>query len=181
VKANEVRTFRELEPGDTVIADRGTSQVVGIGTVIEPGYAWRPEREVYKHTVSVQWTDITERTLDPPVTSWFGSTVAKVPGDLYQRITAPGGTDGGSVSRPPVSPEPVLPEILSGLQRRGQVVLYGPRAPGRRTPHGVLQSGGCSAGPARPRPLGSWATARLSPSANTSSPPPAQPASPSSA
>ena len=37
VKANEVWTFRELEPGDTVIANRGTSQVVGIGTVIEPG------------------------------------------------------------------------------------------------------------------------------------------------
>ena len=131
VKANEVWTFRELEPGDTVIANRGTSQVVGIGTVIEPGYVWRPEREVYKHTVSVQWTDITERTLDPPVTSWFGSTVAKVPGDLYQRIIALGRTDGRPVPRPPVSPEPVLPEILSGLQRRGQVVLYGPPGTGK--------------------------------------------------
>jgi 5-methylcytosine-specific restriction protein B len=132
VKANEVWTFRELEPGDTVIANRGTSQVVGIGTVIEPGYVWRPEREVYKHTVSVQWTDTTERTLDPPVTSWFGSTVAKVPGDLYQQITAAGTIDGGpAVPHPAVSPEPVLPEILSGLQRRGQVVLYGPPGTGK--------------------------------------------------
>jgi 5-methylcytosine-specific restriction enzyme B len=132
VKANEVWTFRELKPGDTVIANRGTSQVVGIGTVIEPGYVWRPEREIYKHTVSVQWTDTTERTLDPPVTSWFGSTVAKVPGDLYQRITATGLTDDGpAVSRPAVGPEPVLPEILSGLQRRGQVVLYGPPGTGK--------------------------------------------------
>jgi 5-methylcytosine-specific restriction protein B len=130
MKANEVWTFRELEPGDTVIANRGTSQVVGIGTVIEPGYVWRPEREVYKNTVSVQWTDITERTLDPPVTSWFGSTVAKVPGDLYQRIIAPDGTDGGPPP-PPVGPEPVLLEILSGLQRRGQVVLYGPPGTGK--------------------------------------------------
>ena len=132
VKANEVWTFRELEPGDTVIANRGTSQVVGIGTVIDPGYVWRPEREVYKHTVSVQWTDTTERTLNPPVTSWFGSTVAKVPGDLYQRIIAPGAIDGErAVSRPAVSPEPVLPEILSSLQRRGQVVLYGPPGTGK--------------------------------------------------
>jgi 5-methylcytosine-specific restriction enzyme B len=132
VKANEVWTFRELELGDTVIANRGTSQVVGIGTVIEPGYVWRPEREVYKNTVSVQWTDTTERTLDPPVTSWFGSTVAKVAGDLYQQITAAGTIDGGSpVSRPAVSPEPVLPEIRSGLQRRGQVVLYGPPGTGK--------------------------------------------------
>jgi 5-methylcytosine-specific restriction enzyme B len=132
VKANEVWTFRELEPGDTVIANRGTSQVVGIGTVIEPGYLWRPERGVYKNTVSVQWTDTTERTLDPPVTSWFGSTVAKLPGDLYQRIIAAGATNGEpAVSRPAVSPEPVLPDILSGLQRRGQVVLYGPPGTGK--------------------------------------------------
>jgi 5-methylcytosine-specific restriction protein B len=132
VKANEVWTFRELEPGDTVIANRGTSQVVGIGTVIEPGYVWRPEREVYKNTVSVQWTDTTERALDPPVTSWFGSTVAKVPGDLYQRIIAAGTIDAGpGVSPPAISPEPVLPEILSALQRRGQVVLYGPPGTGK--------------------------------------------------
>ena len=132
VKANEVWTFRELEPGDTVIANRGTNQVVGIGTVVEPGYVWRPERAVYKNTVSVQWTDTTERTLDPPVSSWFASTVAKVPGDLYQRITSAGTTDGGpAVARPAVGPEPVLPEILSGLQRRGQVVLYGPPGTGK--------------------------------------------------
>ena len=132
VTANEVWTFRELEPGDTVIANRGTNQVVGIGTVIEPGYLWHPERAVYKNTVSVRWTDTTERTLDPPVTSWFGSTVAKVPGDLYQRITAAGTIDSGPpVSPPAVSPEPVLPEIRSGLQRRGQVVLYGPPGTGK--------------------------------------------------
>jgi 5-methylcytosine-specific restriction enzyme B len=132
VKANEVWTFRELKPGDTVIANRGTNQVVGIGTVTEPGYVWRPERQVYKHTVSVQWTDTTERTLDPPATAWFGSTVAKVPGDLYQRIIAAGAAEGRPVvSRPAVSPEPVLAEILSGLQRRGQVVLYGPPGTGK--------------------------------------------------
>jgi 5-methylcytosine-specific restriction enzyme B len=131
VKANEVWTFRELEPGDTVIANRGTSQVVGIGTVIEPGYLWRPEREVYKNTVSVQWTDTTEQALNPPVTSWFGSTVAKVPGDLYQRIIATAATDGEPPVLPPVRPEPVLPQILSGLQRRGQVILYGPPGTGK--------------------------------------------------
>jgi 5-methylcytosine-specific restriction enzyme B len=132
VKANEVWTFRELEPGDTVIANRGTNQVVGIGTVIEPGYVWRPEREVYKHTVSVRWDDAAERTLDPPVTSWFGSTVAKVPGDLYQRIIAAGVADGGREVPPqPVGPEPVLQEILSALGRRGQVVLYGPPGTGK--------------------------------------------------
>jgi 5-methylcytosine-specific restriction enzyme B len=132
VKANEVWTFRELEPGDTVIANRGTNQVVGIGTVTEPGYVWRPDRQIYKNTVSVQWTDTTERTLDPPVTGWFGSTVAKVPGDLYQRIMAAGAADGGLVVlHPAVSPDPVLEEIRSALQRRGQAVIYGPPGTGK--------------------------------------------------
>ena len=133
VKANEVWTFRELEPGDTVIANRGTNQVVGIGTVTEPGYVWRPERQVYKHTVSVQWTDTAERTLDPPVTSWFGSTVAKVPGDLYQRIIAAGAADGGPVAgraggQPGVQ---CCRTSVGGLQRRGQIVLYGPPGTGK--------------------------------------------------
>jgi 5-methylcytosine-specific restriction enzyme B len=132
VMANEVWTFRQLEPGDTVIANRGTSQVVGIGTVVEPGYVWRPEREVYKHTVAVKWGDTAERTLDPPVSSWFGSTVANVPGDLYQRIVAAGAVGAGpEVSPQPVSPEPVLEEIRSALSRRGQVVLYGPPGTGK--------------------------------------------------
>jgi len=96
-------------------------QVVGIGTVIEPGYVWRPEREVYKNTVSVQWTDTTKRTLDSPVTSWFGSTVAKVPGDLYQRITAPEAIDDGPVVSPSaVSREPIT---LLELDKRGISVL----------------------------------------------------------
>ena len=49
----------------------------------------------FTERLSVQWTDTTQQTLDPPVTSSFGSTVAKVPGDLYQQITAAGTTDGG--------------------------------------------------------------------------------------
>jgi 5-methylcytosine-specific restriction protein B len=132
VKANEVWTFRELAPGDTVVANRGTNQVVGIGTVTEPGYVWRPERQVYRNTVSIKWTDTTERTLDPPVTAWFASTVAKVPGDLYQRILGTGSEAGGQPESPPsVSPERVLSEIQFGLQRRGQVVLYGPPGTGK--------------------------------------------------
>ncbi len=124
--------------------------------------------------MSVQWTDTTQRTLDPPVTSWFGSTVAKVPGDLYQQITTVGTIDGGpAVSRPAVSPEPLLPEILSGLQRRGQVVLYGPPGTGKTYAARRFAVWWLLSRAARPRPHGSWATTRLSPGTNGSCPPPA--------
>lgn len=43
-KANELWTLMELAAGDKVIANRGTSEVLAIGTVNDDGYAWRPER-----------------------------------------------------------------------------------------------------------------------------------------
>src|SRR5207249_10356458 len=54
-KANEVWTLRELEPGDLVVANQGKSRVLAVGKVVEPGYAFRPERQEHKHTVAVEW------------------------------------------------------------------------------------------------------------------------------
>lgn len=53
-KANEVWTLMELRPGDLIVANRGISQIVGIGEVVAPLYDWRPERTRYKHTVRVR-------------------------------------------------------------------------------------------------------------------------------
>ena len=64
-KANELWTLMELQPGDTVIANRGVSEVLGVGTVNDVGYVWRPEREQYKHTVGVDWDTSVARTIEP--------------------------------------------------------------------------------------------------------------------
>lgn len=64
-KANELWTLKELQPGDTVLANRGTSRIAGIGRVKDPVYQFRPELGEYGHTVAVDWYDTMERQIDP--------------------------------------------------------------------------------------------------------------------
>jgi len=133
-KAKEVWMLNELEPGDVVVANRGTSTVLGIGVVRQPGYQWRAERPEYKHTVAVDWSNPVERTIEP-VKRWALTTVQQVPQTLYQRILASPTTQGGpgetSITIEDVPPEPVLLDIQDALQRKVQVVLYGPPGTGK--------------------------------------------------
>lgn len=84
-KANELWTLRELKPGDKVVANRGTTEVVAIGTVVESGYRWRPDRTEYKHTVAVDWDTSMARSI-PKQSYWANVTVAEVPTELYRAI-----------------------------------------------------------------------------------------------
>ncbi|HEX2911038.1 MAG TPA: hypothetical protein VH186_09540 [Chloroflexia bacterium] len=54
-KARELWTLRDLRAGDIVVAFKGTSQVLGVGKVLDEGYQWRDERNSHKHTVKVEW------------------------------------------------------------------------------------------------------------------------------
>jgi 5-methylcytosine-specific restriction enzyme B len=135
-KAQEVWTLTELEPGDLVVANRGTSAVVGIGVVRDPGYQWRPERPEYNHTVNVDWNDTTERSIEP-VRRWATVAVAPVSQAQYRRILDTPGREGVP-GEPPgnglpklTPPEPVLLDIQAAIQRKGQVILHGPPGTGK--------------------------------------------------
>src|SRR5258708_7366377 len=127
-KANELWTLMELSPGDIVIANRGTAEVVGIGTVVEPGYVWRPDLGEYSHTVSVRWDDTTRRTIEP-VKKWATTTVARVPNDLYEKIRY--ATKVPPPTQPPVAPDDLAFDIEAALTHRRQVILYGPPGTGK--------------------------------------------------
>src|SRR5664280_61101 len=92
-KANELWTLMELEAGDKVIANRGTSDVLAIGTVNDDGYAWRPERNEYRHTLGVDWDTSFARKIEP-VKAWATTTVSKVSAALFKKISVEGGGDG---------------------------------------------------------------------------------------
>ena len=64
-RANELWTFMELDAGDKVIANRGTLEVLAIGTVNDDGYGWRPERDKYRHTLGVDWHTSFARKIEP--------------------------------------------------------------------------------------------------------------------
>ena len=127
-KANEVWALMQLEPGDIVIANKGTSQILAIGEVSEPGYMWRPERPDYRHTVRVDWD--TSRAKDiPPQRRWALVTVAPVPAALYRTIV---GEVKVSNKTPPKTPvDALLREIAQAIERKGQVILYGPPGTGK--------------------------------------------------
>ncbi len=141
-KSNEMWTLMELEPGDQVVANRGTSEVLAIGTVNEDGYRYRPERSEYKHTLGVDWDTSKARKIDP-VRAWATTTVKKVPAALFQQIL------GAAPDQAPVEVDPLYAQIEQALDRRGQVLLYGPPGTGktytaRRASTWLLEGGSAS-------------------------------------
>lgn len=85
-KGNEVWTLKELEPGDKVVANRGMSEILAVGEVVEPGYVWREDRAEYKHTVAVEW-DTSHAKRIAKQAYWGTITVGLVAPDLYRVIT----------------------------------------------------------------------------------------------
>ena len=124
-KANEVWTLSELEPGDLVVANKGTSQILAIGKVVEPAYTWKPDREEFRHTVQVEWDTSYAKTI-PPQNRWALVTVAPVSAALYDTIV---GEKAAQVPPPPI--DPLLRDIAEALERKGQVILYGPPGTGK--------------------------------------------------
>ena len=84
-KGNELWTLTELRPGDLIVANRGMSEVLAVGEVVEPGYLWLPEREEYKHAVAVRWDTSRARHV-PKQTAWGMRTVVDVPEELWRLI-----------------------------------------------------------------------------------------------
>ena len=134
-KANEVWMLEELVPGDIVVANRGTSRIVGIGRVNDRRYEWKPDLGEYCHTVAVDWEPGQERDIDP-IKRWAFKTVAPVSQAEYLQILK-GRTTGPGSSTTPVRRaaqgivDPVLREIGAELERKGQVILYGPPGTGK--------------------------------------------------
>lgn len=84
-KAQELWVLARLRPGDKVVANRGISRVLGVGTVKEPGYVWDDTRSKFKHTVRVDW-DTTVACEIPPHKHWGVTTVDKVPPNVVALI-----------------------------------------------------------------------------------------------
>lgn len=133
--ARRLLAFRDLEPGDVIVANKGTTEVLGVGTVSD-GYYYDPDRSEYRHVVPVVWDTSVAAVLDKPQHGWR-STFAKLSSTTFAEIipgaSRIGGTPAGNLDASPstaVVPEEVQ-RILDALERKGQVILHGPPGTGK--------------------------------------------------
>lgn len=89
-KAGELWSLMEMKPGDRIVANEGESKVLGVGTVSEPGYEWKPEREEFGHVVHVDW-DTSYRQSIESQGHWRFKTIKQLtPGFIDEHLeTAP--------------------------------------------------------------------------------------------
>ncbi len=96
-KARELWALREAAPGTVVVANRGKRHILGVGRVKRPGYAWRDDREEYKHTLEVDWDP--SLAGDIPTQSYWGMvTVVEVAPESWDAVLGPLVTAGKSTT-----------------------------------------------------------------------------------
>ncbi|MBB4932742.1 5-methylcytosine-specific restriction protein B [Lipingzhangella halophila] len=126
--ARNLLAFRDLHPGDVIVANRGKSEILALGTV-SGAYVHDTARERYRNTVPVDWDESYAQTLEPPEAGWR-QTFAKVKPLLMHRIEANRAGRGGTPAEEP-APAPQVRRILDVLDAKGQAILYGPPGTGK--------------------------------------------------
>lgn len=123
--ARKLLAYRDLQPGDLIVANRGKSEVLAVGTV-SGAYRFVPGRGEGCHLVDVKWDLSYGQTLAVP--QGWQSTIVTVRPQLWAVIQAGRqSTATGAAAPQPVELE--LPDdvarVLSALKRKRQVILYG--------------------------------------------------------
>ncbi|WP_238419521.1 AAA family ATPase [Streptomyces taklimakanensis] len=131
--ARNLLAFRDLEVGDTVVANRGTSEILGVGTVRE-AYRFDPDRAEFRHVLPVEWDTSYAQTLPRPQHGWR-STFARISPTQFDQISrARSGPASASNARPAVGEAELtedVRQVLDALERKKQVILYGPPGTGK--------------------------------------------------
>jgi hypothetical protein len=138
------RFAKRIRDGDRIVANRGTSEVLGIGTVT--GLYYFVPNTKYGHRIPVEWDETTPRRVEEP--GWK-RTLIRLDKDRFEKIrNAPPIIE--PPPPPPPPPRPIWPEYslqecsnetnidlptlkrwIAALERKKQVVLYGPPGTGK--------------------------------------------------
>ena len=120
---SQVWTFRQIRPGDRIVANQGKHTVVGIGTVIG-GYYFEPgthvvEGEDFPHHIKVSWDDTVPRTVDQ---YGWQRTILELSKDDFDALLG----QGAATEVSPKTPEPPAPP-----PEPRNIILYGPPGTGK--------------------------------------------------
>jgi 5-methylcytosine-specific restriction protein B len=120
--ARRLLSFRDLEIGDIVVANHGKSRVLAVGKVVGP-YRYTPERAEGHHLVAIDWDASYEQTL--PAQQGWQSTIVRVRPTLWATIQLGRRSGARIVANPAKSLPDDVQQVIDGLKRKGQVILYG--------------------------------------------------------
>jgi hypothetical protein len=84
--ARALWAYRNLLPGDIILANRGQSSLLGVGKVVS-GYEYRPDRPYYKHVVPVRWDASQAGPIPDQGTTWR-HTIVELSPEQYSEITS---------------------------------------------------------------------------------------------
>lgn len=120
---SQVWTFRQIRPGDRIVANQGKHTVVGIGTVVG-GYYFEPgthivEGEDFPHQVKVHWDDT-----EPKAVEQYGwqRTVVELSKADFEALLAREPTAEAKPKKAEPPPPPPDPR---------NIILYGPPGTGK--------------------------------------------------
>lgn len=116
-------TFRNIRPGDRVVANQGKHTVLGIGTVAS-GYQYRPgtqsvEGEDFPHQLQVTWDDVTPRAVEQY--GWQRTVVELSKAEFEALLAQP----------PPGEAKPKQAETPPPPCDPRNIILYGPPGTGK--------------------------------------------------
>lgn len=120
--ARRLLSFRDLEVDDIVVANQGKTRVLAVGRVVGP-YRHMPERAEGHHVVAIDWDTSYEQTLPAP--QGWQSTIVKVRPILWATIQLGQRPGGKIVAKPDKSLPEDVQQVIDGLERKRQVILYG--------------------------------------------------------
>jgi 5-methylcytosine-specific restriction protein B len=139
--ANHAWVFSRIKEGDRIVANRGTHEVLGIGTVSGPYYY--VDGEKHAHRLPVHWDDTTARSIEE---NGWRKTIIKLDQDKFETLQKAPPKDGGP-QPPPDDKNPVysltmlaeetgmdealLQRWVNAIERKGQAILYGPPGTGK--------------------------------------------------
>ncbi|MFC3885522.1 AAA family ATPase [Bacillus songklensis] len=138
-KANEIWLFYSLEPGDRIVVNKGTSQILAVGTVTSEGYEYLDHLPKHRHAVHVKWDEGFTPVSIPEQKYWAFKTVYELSEkDVKKWLgsfepAAP--QEGTDEDLPGVSftekEEAFFKRMNKVLERKGQCILYGPPGTGK--------------------------------------------------